>query len=166
MHANTSRSPDGVSVKRVSAATVVLEWRDINAHSNRDSGPLGLANRLCSGRGARRAIVRGRGRAQEPLRRLSRARRGRQWTLRGAHEGQAAFAHPIIRRKPGRLPLSECLPGHRRDPPDKRPRHQGQADRYAAEIIRQYDELGTEHPQTVRCRILELVFYLATIQKP
>jgi len=39
-------------------------------------------------------------------------------------------------------------------------------DRYAAEIIRQYGELGTEHPQTGRCRILELVFYLATIQKP
>jgi len=38
-------------------------------------------------------------------------------------------------------------------------------DRYAAEIIRQYGEFDTEHPQTVRCRILELVFFLATMQE-
>jgi mono/diheme cytochrome c family protein len=39
-------------------------------------------------------------------------------------------------------------------------------ERYATEIVRQYGEFGSEHPQTVRCRILELVFYLATIQEP
>jgi hypothetical protein len=39
-------------------------------------------------------------------------------------------------------------------------------DRYAADIIHDYGEFGTAHPQTVRCRILELVFYLATLQEP
>jgi mono/diheme cytochrome c family protein len=39
-------------------------------------------------------------------------------------------------------------------------------ERYATEMIRQYGEFDTEHRRTVRCRILELVFYLATIQKP
>ena len=38
-------------------------------------------------------------------------------------------------------------------------------DRYAADIIRQYGEFDTDHPQTVRCRILELVFFLATMQE-
>ena len=38
-------------------------------------------------------------------------------------------------------------------------------DRYAAEIIRQYGEFDAEHPQTVRCRIMELVFFLATMQE-
>ena len=38
-------------------------------------------------------------------------------------------------------------------------------DRYATDIIRQYGEFDTDHPQTVRCRILELVFFLATMQE-
>ena len=38
-------------------------------------------------------------------------------------------------------------------------------ERYATEIIRQYGEFGTEHPETVRCRILALVFFLATMQE-
>lgn len=38
-------------------------------------------------------------------------------------------------------------------------------DRYATEIIREYGEFGTAYPQTVRCRILELVFFLATMQE-
>jgi mono/diheme cytochrome c family protein len=38
-------------------------------------------------------------------------------------------------------------------------------ERYAMEIIDQYGEFGTRHPSTVRCRILELVFYLATLQE-
>ena len=38
-------------------------------------------------------------------------------------------------------------------------------DRYAMEIITQYGEYSTVHPQTVRCRILELVFYLANLQE-
>ncbi len=38
-------------------------------------------------------------------------------------------------------------------------------ERYGMEIIRQYGEFGTEHPQTSHCRILELMFFLATIQE-
>ena len=38
--------------------------------------------------------------------------------------------------------------------------------RYAAEIIAQYGEFGSAHPGTVRCRILELVFFLSTLQEP
>jgi mono/diheme cytochrome c family protein len=38
-------------------------------------------------------------------------------------------------------------------------------ERYAMEIIDQYGEFGTRHPNTVRCRILELVFYVATLQE-
>jgi mono/diheme cytochrome c family protein len=37
--------------------------------------------------------------------------------------------------------------------------------RYATEIVSQYGEFGTAHPQTVRCRILELVFFLSTLQE-
>lgn len=37
--------------------------------------------------------------------------------------------------------------------------------RYAMEIITQYGEYATEHPKTVRCRILELVFYIANLQE-
>ena len=39
-------------------------------------------------------------------------------------------------------------------------------ERYAAEIISDVGEYGSEHPQTVRCRILELLFFLTTLQKP
>ena len=39
-------------------------------------------------------------------------------------------------------------------------------ERYASEIIRDVGEFGSEHPRTVRCRILELVFFLTTLQKP
>ena len=38
-------------------------------------------------------------------------------------------------------------------------------ERYAAEIIGEHGEFGTAHPQTVRCRILELVFFLSTLQE-
>jgi hypothetical protein len=38
-------------------------------------------------------------------------------------------------------------------------------ERYAMEIIDQYGEFGARHPNTVRCRILEPVFYLATLQE-
>lgn len=38
-------------------------------------------------------------------------------------------------------------------------------DRYRMEIIRQYGEFGDEHPQISHCRILELVFFLATLQE-
>jgi mono/diheme cytochrome c family protein len=38
-------------------------------------------------------------------------------------------------------------------------------ERYATDIIKEYGEFSTNHPQTVRCRILELVFYLANIQE-
>jgi len=38
-------------------------------------------------------------------------------------------------------------------------------ERYATEIVSQYGEFGTAHPQTVRCRILELVFFLSTLQE-
>lgn len=38
-------------------------------------------------------------------------------------------------------------------------------ERYAAEIIREHGEFGAAHPQTVRCRILELVFFLSTLQE-
>ena len=38
-------------------------------------------------------------------------------------------------------------------------------ERYAMDIIRDYGEFGAEHPQTVRCRILEVVFFLATQQE-
>jgi mono/diheme cytochrome c family protein len=38
-------------------------------------------------------------------------------------------------------------------------------DRFSMDIIRQYGEYNTEQLKTVRCRILELVFFLATIQE-
>lgn len=38
-------------------------------------------------------------------------------------------------------------------------------ERYAKEIISQYGEFSTAHPQTVRCRILELVFFVANLQE-
>ncbi len=38
-------------------------------------------------------------------------------------------------------------------------------ERYAMEIISQYGEFGTAHPQTTHCRILELVFFLAILQE-
>jgi mono/diheme cytochrome c family protein len=38
-------------------------------------------------------------------------------------------------------------------------------ERYAAEIVGEYGEYDTAHPQTVRCRILELVFFLSTLQE-
>lgn len=38
-------------------------------------------------------------------------------------------------------------------------------ERYAMEIINQYGEFSTTHPETVRHRILELVFYLAELQE-
>jgi mono/diheme cytochrome c family protein len=38
-------------------------------------------------------------------------------------------------------------------------------ERYAMDIIKDYGEFGTEHPKTVRCRILEVVFFLANIQE-
>ena len=38
-------------------------------------------------------------------------------------------------------------------------------ERYAIDIITQYGEYSTVHPQTVRCRILELVFYTANLQE-
>ena len=38
-------------------------------------------------------------------------------------------------------------------------------ERYATEIVREYGEFGTAHPRTVRCRIFELVFFLATLQE-
>lgn len=38
-------------------------------------------------------------------------------------------------------------------------------ERFSMDIIRQYGEFDTDHPQTVRCRILEVVFFLATLQE-
>ena len=38
-------------------------------------------------------------------------------------------------------------------------------ERYAMDTIKEYGEFATDHPQTVRCRILELVFYLANMQE-
>jgi mono/diheme cytochrome c family protein len=38
-------------------------------------------------------------------------------------------------------------------------------ERYAADIIKDHGEFGTQHPRTVRCRILELVFFLSTLQE-
>jgi mono/diheme cytochrome c family protein len=38
-------------------------------------------------------------------------------------------------------------------------------ERYATEIVREHGEFGTAHPRTVRCRILELVFFLSTLQE-
>ena len=38
-------------------------------------------------------------------------------------------------------------------------------ERYAIEILNKYGEYSTTHPETVRCRILELVFYLAELQE-
>jgi hypothetical protein len=38
-------------------------------------------------------------------------------------------------------------------------------ERYAMDIIRDYGEFDKEHPQTVRCRILEVVLFLATLQE-
>lgn len=38
-------------------------------------------------------------------------------------------------------------------------------ERFAMDIIRQYGEFSTDHLQTVRCRILEVVFFLTTLQE-
>jgi mono/diheme cytochrome c family protein len=38
-------------------------------------------------------------------------------------------------------------------------------DRFSMDIIRQYGEYNTDQLQTVRCRILEMVFFLATLQE-
>jgi hypothetical protein len=38
--------------------------------------------------------------------------------------------------------------------------------RFSMEIINKYGEFNTEQLRTVRCRILELVFYLANLQQP
>jgi hypothetical protein len=38
-------------------------------------------------------------------------------------------------------------------------------DRYAMEVIKQYGEFSTAGTESIRCRILELVFYLAELQE-
>lgn len=102
------------------------------------------------------------------MRGLSRTRRGGKRSLRGAPEDQTAAPDPLGQRKPGGLPLSADLPIDGTQPISGHGTKDVLVwgDRYAADIIHDDGEFGVAHPQAVRCRILELVFYLAKIQKP